>query len=501
MQLLNTLFVTLPDARLRLDSDTHRIDRARNPAARAASHHPHRRGLLWPWVVGCHALHARLADEGHRPVLLDDQRALQGRLEGLCPGNVLAPGAVRACGCGLTLDIAASFVAGKIKTPARFAARCARSQRAKQKTVLTRGADDPRRQPARPPGAATLDAVRGLEGDRRASTSAACRSWCGADLREALHHGWPHHRPPRGSIQCLLSFLYAMWMNDCRSALRPQAWIRKSAFCTPRPGRAAGAGLDGRVSPPDRLALTSSTGGRCRADDFDLREGGGVALQATRVKAVVVAYQSARKTKLPPAAGAKPALGLVPLVQSAALARALRDDTMPYLPFVPQVKGRRHAGTGLLRREYRNQRQPPPPGARVAKVCEHRTAGAKSVFECQVDVAQFETLERRLLAEINPDQDCLRLYRMPNPGSRCWSTAASRRWILMGRWCCRVGGRAIVRVANLSDGVASNRFRTLHSRCRSMLFLLARISLFDQSNGRTDVRARTGKGRTGARRW
>ena len=30
-----------------------------------------------------------------------------------------------------------------------------------------------------------------------------------------------------------------------------------------------------------------------------------------------------------------------------------------------------------------------------------------------MDVAQFETLERRLLAEINPDQDCLRLYRMP----------------------------------------------------------------------------------------
>ena len=28
-------------------------------------------------------------------------------------------------------------------------------------------------------------------------------------------------------------------------------------------------------------------------------------------------------------------------------------------------------------------------------------------------MGQFETLERRLLAEINPDQDCLRLYRMP----------------------------------------------------------------------------------------
>lgn len=51
---------------------------------------------------------------------------------------------------------------------------------------------------------------------------------------------------------------------------------------------------------------------------------------------------------------------------------------------------------------------------RVAKVCESTGQRVqKSVFECQVDVAQFETLERRLLAEINPDQDYLRLYRMP----------------------------------------------------------------------------------------
>ncbi|QXL83979.1 CRISPR-associated endonuclease Cas2 [Comamonas sp. NLF-1-9] len=51
---------------------------------------------------------------------------------------------------------------------------------------------------------------------------------------------------------------------------------------------------------------------------------------------------------------------------------------------------------------------------RIAKVCESTGQRVqKSVFECQVDVAQFEALERRLLAEINPEQDCLRLYRMP----------------------------------------------------------------------------------------
>jgi CRISPR-associated protein Cas2 len=51
---------------------------------------------------------------------------------------------------------------------------------------------------------------------------------------------------------------------------------------------------------------------------------------------------------------------------------------------------------------------------RVAKVCESTGQRVqKSVFECQLDVARFEGLERKLLAEINPLQDCLRLYRMP----------------------------------------------------------------------------------------
>jgi CRISPR-associated protein Cas2 len=51
---------------------------------------------------------------------------------------------------------------------------------------------------------------------------------------------------------------------------------------------------------------------------------------------------------------------------------------------------------------------------RVAKVCESTGQRVqKSVFECQVTLAEFETLERRLLAEIEPTLDCLRLYRMP----------------------------------------------------------------------------------------
>ncbi len=52
---------------------------------------------------------------------------------------------------------------------------------------------------------------------------------------------------------------------------------------------------------------------------------------------------------------------------------------------------------------------------RVAKVCEGTGQRVqKSVFECKVDLMQMEELERRLLAEIDLSEDCLRLYRLPD---------------------------------------------------------------------------------------
>ncbi len=55
---------------------------------------------------------------------------------------------------------------------------------------------------------------------------------------------------------------------------------------------------------------------------------------------------------------------------------------------------------------------------RVAKVCESMGQRVqKSVFECSVNQMQMEELERRLLAEINEKEDCLRLYRLTEPVS------------------------------------------------------------------------------------
>ena len=50
---------------------------------------------------------------------------------------------------------------------------------------------------------------------------------------------------------------------------------------------------------------------------------------------------------------------------------------------------------------------------RVAKLCERKGQRVqKSVFECQLNLMQFEELERALLAEVDIAFDCLRFYRL-----------------------------------------------------------------------------------------
>jgi CRISPR-associated protein Cas2 len=56
---------------------------------------------------------------------------------------------------------------------------------------------------------------------------------------------------------------------------------------------------------------------------------------------------------------------------------------------------------------------------RVARVClNHGQRVQKSVFECRVNQAQFESLERKLLSEIELTEDNLRFYRLTEPLSK-----------------------------------------------------------------------------------
>lgn len=53
---------------------------------------------------------------------------------------------------------------------------------------------------------------------------------------------------------------------------------------------------------------------------------------------------------------------------------------------------------------------------RVAQVCKNYGQRVqKSVFECQVSEMKFEELRRKLLKEVDLEQDNLRLYRLTEP--------------------------------------------------------------------------------------
>ena len=342
MQLLNTLYVTLPDAWLRLDNDTLRIEVERETRLRVPLHHL--TAVVCFGHVGLSApLMHRLPDEGIALVLLDANGRFKARLEGAVSGNVLLRQAqfARGADAAFTLDIARSFVAGKIKNTRQVLQRGAREAKSEaEAAVLTRRADDLAASLRALPEAAALDAVRGVEGEAARQYFSGLPLLVRADLREHFTMDGRTRRPPRDRFNALLSFLYAMWMNDCRSALEAAGLDPQVGFLHAlRPGRAALAlDLMEEFRPwADRLALTLINRGQVQADDFDLREGGGVALQGDARKAVVVAYQERKKDEIthPLLAQSLP-LGLVPLVQARLLARALRDDTMPYLPFVPK---------------------------------------------------------------------------------------------------------------------------------------------------------------------
>ena len=340
MQLLNTLYLTTPETYLRLDNDTLRVEVNRETRLRVPLHHLSAVVCFGHINLSAPLMHL-LADRGIALVLLDDNGRFKARLEGAVSGNVLLRQAQfqRVADPAFTLDMARASVAGKLKNTRQVLQRGAREAKAEDEAnALARLADNLAASLRALPGENSLDGVRGIEGEAARRYFSGLNLLVRADQRAAFAMDGRTRRPPRDRLNALLSFLYAMWMNDCRSALEAAGLDPQVGFLHAlRPGRASLAlDLMEEFRPwADRLALTLINRGQLKAHDFVLREGGAVALQPDARKAVVVAYQERKKDDInhPLLAQSVP-LGLVPLVQARLLARAMRDDGAPYVPFV-----------------------------------------------------------------------------------------------------------------------------------------------------------------------
>jgi CRISPR-associated protein Cas1 len=339
VNLLNTLYVMLPDSRLRLDNDTVRVMVEDETKLRVPLHHL--QAVVCFGHVGLSApLMHHLAERGIALVLLDEAGRFKARLEGETSGNVLLRVAQhRALGDSpFTLGLAKNIVIGKVRNQRAVLLRGARETKAAdEEATLTRAAQDLAASLRAAPQAATLDAVRGVEGEAARTYFAALNLLVRADMRDSFAMDGRTRRPPRDRMNALLSFLYSMWMNDCRSACEAAGLDPQLGFLhAVRPGRASLAlDLMEEFRPwADRLALSLINRQQLSASDFVEREGGAVLLQGDARKAVVVAFQERKQEALnhPLLAESVP-LGVVPLVQARLLARHLRGEAPLYPAF------------------------------------------------------------------------------------------------------------------------------------------------------------------------
>ena len=342
MQLLNTLYVTTEDSYLRLDNDTLRVEVDRETKLRVPLHHLTAVVCFGHIQLSAPLMH-RLAQESIALVLLDGNGRFQARLEGAVSGNVLLRQAQfqRVNNPVFVLDVARTCVAGKIKNSRQVLQRGARESKVEAEAqILTRRADDLAASLRALPAAENLDTLRGIEGEAARQYFSGLNLLVRPDQRAAFQMDGRTRRPPRDRFNAILSFVYSMWMNDCRSALEAAGLDPQVGFLhSLRPGRAALAlDLMEEFRPwADRLALSLINRGQLTADDFVLREGGGVSLETDGRKTVVIAYQEKKREELThPLLAQSVPLGLVPLVQARLLARAVRDDAAPYVPFVPK---------------------------------------------------------------------------------------------------------------------------------------------------------------------
>jgi CRISPR-associated protein Cas1 len=337
----NTLYVMTPNAYAHLENSTLRIDVDHEKKLQVPLHHLGGLVCFGNIMVSPGLMH-RLADEGKTLVLLDNSGRFKARLEGPVSGNILLRQTHHKVACEpiFSLEFARAIVAGKLKNSRTNVQRGAREAADPDEGyALTRIADNLAASLRAAAVADNLDELRGVEGEAARGYFVALNLIVKPQYRTLFSLNGRTRRPPLDRFNALISFLYAMLMNDCRSACEAVGLDAQLGFLhAVRPGRASLA-LDlqeeFRSIVCDRLALTLINRGQLNASDFDEREGGAVMLGDKGRRTVVTAWQERKQEEvIHPLIENKIPIGLIPFIQARFMARTIRGEMDGYLPYL-----------------------------------------------------------------------------------------------------------------------------------------------------------------------
>lgn len=339
-KLLNTLYVTTPDAYLRLDGETVVMSANDDTLGRLPLHNLNSI-VCFGYKGVSPALMGACAERGVSLCFLTPHGRFLARLNGPVQGNVLLREAqiLLAADRERAVEPARAFVAAKIYNSRWSIERTLRDHRHRvDETAMTAAIAQHKNCLAMLDGARDIGELMGIEG-------IAAKAYFGVfDMmilrnEDAFRFTERSRRPPTDRINALLSLIYTLLTNEICGALEGVGLDPCVGFLhQKRPGRSSLA-LDLleelRAPVADRFVLSQINLGAISPDDFEFRENGAVYLNDDARRSLLAAWQvKKQETITHPFLKEKTPWGLVPHIQALLLARWLRGDLDAYPPFL-----------------------------------------------------------------------------------------------------------------------------------------------------------------------
>ena len=337
--LLNTLFVNQDEAYLALDGGNVVVVREEKELARFPLHN-FEQITTFGYTGASPALMRKCAEENIALTFMSPEGRFQARVIGKMNGNVLLRREQyrRADDETASLALAKNFILGKIynarwmieRTRRDYAMRIDEEKFQSVSDFLQTSYHEATCAP-------NLEELRGVEGKAAVSYFSVFDDMILKQKGEFFFTE-RNRRPPLDNMNCLLSFLYALLMNDVGAALEGVGLDSYVGFLhRDRPGRQSLAlDLMEELRPiADRTAFSMVNTKKINGKDFRLEEGGAVYLTDDGRKKIIEAWHAHKEGMMThPFLEEKIKWGLVPHVQALLLARYLRGDFDAYPPFL-----------------------------------------------------------------------------------------------------------------------------------------------------------------------
>jgi len=335
---LNTLYITSDDAYVRKERETFVVE-VNGTKAFQAPVHSIENIVCFGFKPLSPALMAFCAEKNVGVSFLSGTGRFLARVYGAQKGNVLLRKAQYAIADNEpeSLAIARPIIAAKVSNYRNLLLRHQRNHPDECPDEVVSAAASLGERLAVIQQTESLDELRGYEGECAHMYFGVLSHLIVAQRDDFIFKG-RSKRPPLDPANALLSFIYAILVNDVRSALETTGLDPQVGFLhqirSGRPSLALDIMEEFRAYLGDRVMLNLVNLKQVSIKDFEMRESGEVRMSDDARKTVITAYQKRKQEEIThPFLGEKMTIGLLPHVQAQLLARYIRGDIQQYPPF------------------------------------------------------------------------------------------------------------------------------------------------------------------------